>query len=294
MQDTDDKLSAVLTGMAVSAAAHVVRMSNDTQDRIDRQRDDLDGVSQQLRDLRTNGHLIRDMLPVVADLLSGVALARTEETTPSLLPSLQTINRPDLVSALTAAVDDFQWPPKPGDYTNNGYIKRAGELVSLGLILTYEEVRAFLHGLVLAGQPTKEAKTQAYLSASGLINAIIGKAWTAAQWRATWERLFGATPHTNAPTVTLLTTAVQMQVMPGARDTALVARFTVGVGGINAGTAVARVTFGTPWTNTPAVVAGTPWQSDAVTNAEYTLTTRQAYNPGDIVVVPVVVGSCDG
>lgn len=292
---TDDKLSATLTGMAVSAAMHVIRTGNDAADRLDRNRDDIDALRARLREMETNGHWIRDSSAPVADVLGGVALAREEETTPSLLPSIQKFSRPDLLSALQASIGDFTWPPRGGEYNDAGYIKKAGELVSLGLILTYEEVRAFLHGLVLNSQPDKEVKVTIFNSASALIAAIAKrKTWTWAAWTATWERLFGGQPHLTVPSISGIAAQIAAPSLgTGSKDHGLVAKITINAN-LNAGSQVAKITFGTPFTNPPVVVAGGPWETASVTEKDFILVNRVAFIQGDVLQVPVVVGSTDG
>jgi hypothetical protein len=164
----DEKLSAVLTGLIGVTAVNVIRRDDDNNNRIRNQQDDLDSLSRRFRDFSSNGHILRQFMPTVADLLAGTALARSSEQAATLLPTLSSVSRPDLLSSMASAVKAFTWPPVEGEYTSNGYITKAGELTSLGLVLTYEEVRAFLHGLVLSSSPSTEAKGQAYGAASGL------------------------------------------------------------------------------------------------------------------------------
>ena len=291
---TDDKLSAMLTGLATTAAVHFLRRDSDNQDRLNRSRDDIDALQRRIQDMQSNGHWLRDSSAVVADLLSGVALARSEESTPTVLPNLSQITRPQLITALQAGIGNFAWPPKEGEYTTNGYIEKAGELVSLGLILTFEEVRAFLHGLVLDAQPTTEQKITTFYAASELVRAIVAKNFSRAQWKATWERLFGPQPHAAAPAVVQTLPNVTAQLLTGAKDSALVVKITVGAGGINAGTQVAKVTFGTSYTNVPAVIPGGPFRAEPATPQDFILMSTQAFNAGDVVNIPVIVGSTDG
>lgn len=292
---TDDKLSATLTGMAVSAAMHVVRAGNEQADRLDRNRDDIDALRSRLREMESNGHWIRDSSAPVADVLGGIALAREEETTPTILPSIQKFSRPDLLSALQAGIGDFTWPPKGGEYTSQGYIKKAGELVSLGLIVTYEEVRAFLHGLVLSAQPDKDTKITIFNCASALMAAIAKrKTWSWQAWTGTWERLFGGQAHTTAPTVSGLAAMIAAPSLgTGSKDHGLIVKITVNAA-LNAGTQVVKVTFGTPFTNPPVVVAGGQWNAESVTEKDFILVNRVAFIQGDVQLVPVVVGSTDG
>lgn len=291
---TDDNLSAMLTGMATSAAAHLLRRDTDTQNRIDQQRDDIYDLTRRLRDLMSNGHLIRDSYPVVADVLSGIALARSVESTATLLPSLDQINRPALINILQSAISNFSWPPKEGEYTSNGYIQKAGELVSLGLILTYEEVRAFLHGLVLDGSPTQAQKLQVFFAAAGLVRATADRSFSQQGWRAVWDRLFGPAPHPNAPTVATLIPAAAVQTLAGARDSAMVVTLVVGAGGINAGVGIAKVTFGTKYTNVPAVIIGGPFRAESINNQDFVIMTTQGFAPGETATLSIIVGSTDG
>lgn len=289
----DDKLSAMLTGLASTWVYHWSRSDRNTQDRIDQHRNDLDAIGRRMNELLGNGHILRDSSPVVADLLSGVAMSRSEEQLPSLLPSLETISRPQLTNLLASAVANFQWPPKAGEYTPQGYIKKAGELVSLGLSLTFEEVRAFVLGLVLDSSPTSDQKLQLLYAARGLARAIIQRQSTEGGWRALWDRVFGPLPHGAAPTVATAQPNVTLQLLTGARDSAMVIRATIGAGGTNAGAEIVQVTFGTSYNNVPAVVSSPIFNVNA--NAvEFRLIARQGFAPGDVVIIPVVVGSTDG
>lgn len=291
---TDDKLSAMLTGLATSTAFHFLRRDTDNQNRLDRSRDDIDALQRRIQDMASNGHWLRASSAVVADLLSGVALARSEETTPTVLPNLSTINRPQLINALQSGIGNFAWPPKEGEYTANGYIEKAGELVSLGLILTFEEVRAFIHGLVLDNAPTQAEKISAFNAAAELIRAIVNRNFSRQQWKVTWERLFGPVPHAVAPVIGQTLPNVTAQALTGAKDSALVVKVTIGAGGINAGAQVAKVTFGTAYTNVPAVIVGGPFRAELVTAQDFVIIATQAFNAGDVANVSVIVGSTDG
>lgn len=293
MTETEDKLGAALTGMAVSAALHMVRQGRDATDRIDRNRDDLDALRLQVRDWLANGHVLRDTMPPVADFLSGIALSREQEPAPTLLPNFTKYSRPDLVSALQVAVPDFTWPPRQGEYTENGYIKKAGELVSLGVIVTYEEIRAILHGFVLQQQPNTEQKRALFFAANTLAAALAARvSWTHVQWRAKWEQIFGPAPHVEAPKVTAQVQTIGSQVVV-AKDTAMVIKLTASAV-VNAGTTVVKVTFGQKFTNVPAVIAGSVFYAEQVTEEGFVLINRTALAQGDVSTVPIVVGSTDG
>lgn len=292
MHGDSDKLSAALTGIAVSAAAHVIRRDDDNTNRLRQNEDDIDSINRRLASLINNGHIVREMLPIVADYLSGVAVARAQESQPTLVPTFAQISRPDLVSLMTAAVKDFQWPPKTGNYTPQGYITNVGEMTSQGLINTYEEFRAFCHGLILPSAPTGDNKLQAFFAASGLMRSIIKQAFTQLEWEALWTRLFKAAQHAATPSITLLTNAATVTIGAGANDLALNIKLSFSAV-VNAGTQVLKVTFGKKFTNTPAVIAGGPWDTLNVSDSEFILATRIGYNANESATVSVIVGSCD-
>lgn len=298
MEDSE-KLSATLTGIAVGAAAHLVRQQSQTDDRIDRNRDDVTATRRELREFKSNGHIVRDTMPTVADLLSGVAMAHSESATPTLLPNLNTVSRPALLSLIQSAVADFKWPPSEGTYSENGYITKAGELTSLGLVLTYEEVRAFLHGLVLGSAPSQAQKLQTLFASSGLIQAITEQSYTAAQWVTIWKSLLGGGVQTTpAPTITSQPGPFTAILLNGAKNEAMNIKVTV-TGNINSGTPIAKIKFGTngvtpAYSNIPAVVVGSGlFQIDNLNNLEFTLTNRVAFVNGDTPIPAIVVGSCD-
>lgn len=294
MED-NEKLSATLTGIAVGAAAHLVRQQSQTDDRIDRNRDDVNATRRELRDFKANGHIVRDTMPTVADFLSGIALAHSEASSPSLLPNMSTLARPDLVTMIQSAVPDFTWPPSEGTYHQNGYISKAGELTSLGLVLTYEEVRAFLLGLALATAPNQAGKAQANFASSGLIQAIVAQNYTAAQWVTLWKSLLGTGPQNiPAPTITPQVGPFTATFGPGAKNDAM--RVLVNVtGNVNANTPIAKIKFGgAGYTNIPAVVVGSAvFQIDNANNQEFFLVNRVGFVNGDAPIASIVVGSCD-
>lgn len=292
MDQDSDKLSAALTGIAVAAASHVIRANNDTNDRLDSTQADTRALRRELRELKSNGHIVRDTLPHVADLLSGIALATQESPQATLLPNLSTVSRPSLISMLTSAVTNFQWPPKPGSYTSNGYIEAAGELTSLGLIFTFEEVRAFLHGLVGSASPDGPAKLQTFYSAQGLAQAIISKSYSATQWIAIWKSVLSGGGQPGTPMLTVLSGPHTASFLTGARVNAMNVKFTV-TGAINAGTPLAKVAF-PPMVNVPAVVVSSGvFQIDNVTGSEFTITNRVGLNNGDTPTAAILLGSCD-
>ena len=84
------------------------------------------------------------------DAQVGLSIASQQQTTPSVVPSSAPSTRPDLTTSMESGVADLSWPPQPGEYTDRGLVKQAGELTASFLAMTYEEVRAFVLGLTRA------------------------------------------------------------------------------------------------------------------------------------------------
>lgn len=293
-------LQAALTGIALSVGANWYRTAQDTNDRLSSSQDDIDGVRRAFRDHVANGHIQRQQLPVVADLLSGIAMARTQSQTPTFVPSLSTVTRPSLIALLTTAIPGFTWPPKEGTYTQSGMVQSAGELSSLGLVFTYEEVRAFLHGLVLNASPTPAQKLQTFYSANGLINAIVGlqSNFTQPEWVQIWKNIFGAAKSVKgAPTITA---AVGPFALTGqGRNEAVNLKVVATAAGVNAGTVLCTVKFGTDstgatgFTSIPAAVTGANFQIDSISTTQYVISNRVSIAANDTVTASVIVASVD-
>lgn len=67
----DEKLSAMLTGLIGVTAVNVIRRDDDNNNRIRNQQDDLDSLSRRFRDFSSNGHILRQFMPTVADPAGG-------------------------------------------------------------------------------------------------------------------------------------------------------------------------------------------------------------------------------
>lgn len=186
-----DQLSGALTGIAVAAAAHWARYDDDSQRRLRNVRMDAEEALDQIRQMQSHGEQIRSRLPVLMDAQVGIALANPQPAAPAIVPSTVPMSRPDLASQMETAVSDMSWPPEPGQYDDRGLIKQTGELTSLFLALTYEEVRAFLQGLPQSRSPGPEAKTQIFYAANALIAQLVGQKLTWQQYKDVWARLFG-------------------------------------------------------------------------------------------------------
>lgn len=63
----------------------------------------------------------------------------------------------DLASAAEQEIMGSSWPPPKGEYDETGRAPQAGEFLTLGLALTFEEVRGFFHDLVASSSPPRLA-----------------------------------------------------------------------------------------------------------------------------------------
>ena len=193
-----DQLSGALTGIAVAAAAHWARYDDDSQRRLRNVRLDTEEALDQIRQMQSHGEQIRSRLPVLMDAQVGIALANPQPAAPAIVPSTVPMSRPDLASQMETAVSDMSWPPEPGQYDDRGLIKQTGELTSLFLALTYEEVRAFVQGLPQSRSPAPEAKIQIFYAANALVAQLVGQKLTWQQYKDAWARLFGGSGTGNA------------------------------------------------------------------------------------------------
>lgn len=296
--DDNTSLQAAMTGVALSVAANWVRSNNDTNDRLDKSREDIDGIFRVLRDFIGNGHIIREMMPIVADFLSGLAMARTQTQAATLVPTLNRISRPDLLSLLNTAIPGFAWPPVEGKYTPQGMVQQTGEIASLGLVLTYEEVRAWLHGLVLPKSPTPEEKMQSFLSAQGFVQAIVKQKLTGEEWLGLWKFLFASAIKATKSAPVVTAGSGSFSITSSGRNEAMNVVVSA-TGNVNAGTQIATIKFGvdgngsTGFVRLPAIVTGGTWQIDGLSATQFVLTTRVALAANDVVTASILVGSTD-
>ena len=161
--DNEGSGSGAITGLVLAAAAQWSRQDDDTQNRIRALRHDARDALAQIRELNSRGEVIRGRLPTVMDALTGLALANPVSPSANVLPTNVPHTRPQLVSIdptgpSTSAVEDMTWPPKPGNYDEEGLVRESGDLTTLFLAMSYEEVRATMQGLVQSRQPNKAQK----------------------------------------------------------------------------------------------------------------------------------------
>jgi hypothetical protein len=190
MHKNDDNLNGALTGMALAAATHWARHEDDTQRRLRNVRLDAEEALDLIREMQGRGEVVRSRLPTVMDAQVGLAIASPQPAVASVVPSTAPLSRPDLAAQMETAVSDMAWPPEPGQYDERGMVRQAGEMTSLFLSLTYEEIRAFLQGLAQSRPPSREAKVQIFYAANALVAQLGGQRLTWQQYKDAWARLF--------------------------------------------------------------------------------------------------------
>ena len=187
MSQTDNKMNGALAGLAISAAAYWARYDDDTQRRLRNFRADAEEALDLIRELQSRGEMIRSRLPIVNDAQIGLALANPTLISPTVIPSVSKLSRPELTSD---AASNLSWPPKTGTYDGKGNVSELGEMTALFLALTFEEPRAFLLGLTQAKSPSAEGKLQINMAAHEMIAVLAALKLTDEQYRAAWLRLF--------------------------------------------------------------------------------------------------------
>jgi len=260
MDELDNMLGA-LTGAGLAALTQWSRLDDTTQSKLRNVRADVRDVRDAFVDTQSYGEIIRLRLAVVQDLLSGVARASSTSAAPSPLPLPQSsLGRPDLCSGIEAAISGFSYPPRQGTYDARGNIVSLGELTTVGTALTFEEVRAALHGFVMCGGSTGSQRVEIYRAMNALVETVAGLSLSKAEFASAWARVFGPTdataaidPHTSAslpPSVTALNgvtiTQLPLNVQPRT-DAAHRFQVQIGGGGLGADQPFAQVTFGTPY-----------------------------------------------
>lgn len=284
MNNNDHTLTGALTGAAIAAAVGFARTDDETQRRLRHARTDATAALHQIRDFESRGEVLRLEMPVVQDCIAGLSIANQGTPVPSLTPSAVAQVRPDLAANMQVAVEDMQWPPKPGQYDERGLIIQVGELTALFTALTYEECRAFLQGLTQSKQPSDVQKVQTYFAANSLISVLYGLNLTWQQYADAWKRMFtgmtagggsAADPHhltSQPPTITSTDPGITSVVPLGApelagyplahanTDAANKWRITVASGGALAGVQLFSVAFGSSYFRMGASGQPVPYQ----------------------------------
>lgn len=195
----DTNLNGALTGLALAAATHWARYDEGTQRRLRDIRMDAEEALDLVRELQSHADSMRSRLPTVMDAQVGLSIASPQPAAAAVVPSTAPLSRPDLASQMEVAVADMKWPPEPGVYDDRGLVREAGELTSMFLALTYEEIRAFVQGLAQSRPPSREAKLQIFYAANALVAQLGEQRLSWAQHKERWARFFGNSTQPNGP-----------------------------------------------------------------------------------------------
>lgn len=317
MADELDTMLGSLTGAGLAALTQWSRLDDSTQTKIRNVRADVRDVRDAFVDTQSYGEMVRLRLAVVQDLISGIARASSTTAAPSPLPAPSTsVGRPDLCNGIEAAISGFSYPPRQGTYDGRGNIVALGELTTVGTALTFEEVRAALHGLVLCGGSTGAQRVEIYRAINALVETVAGLGLTKAQFADAWARVFAVSsaeaidPHMDPSRPPILAGSGGTVAFLGAppigsnpqTDAAHRVVFTCTVAAIPAETSVVSVTFGTAykWKRADGTVAAlTPVvhatsnlvsvRPKSVTSAGYSLAFNVGLSAGDTIEVMVSV-----
>lgn len=319
----DKTLEGELAGAAMAAAAGFARESDESQRKLRMAMDNAARALRELDELKNRSYTVRSLLPVVMDWDVGLSTGHVAAPMPTMTPSTAGIVRPNLAFAMAAAISDLKWPPKPGQFDDQGNIVALGEMATLSSAMGYEELRAFLLGLVQDKQPTPQQKVQIFAAANALVSVLYGLNLTGTDYTRLWERFFSDTIPTvmrgdrtaqrtesaagseaaSAPTASVLIEGVTSVVPLGLPDIAAypyehqntdrVSKWRVQVGAqIPAGSALCQVSFGaSPWLKN-----GKPYQPvvlcssallvvSAVSAKGFTVSAAKALNKGAVIDV---------
>lgn len=317
MADELDTMLGSLTGAGLAALTQWSRLDDSTQTKIRNVRADVRDVRDAFVDTQSYGEMVRLRLAVVQDLISGIARASSTTAAPSPLPAPSTsVGRPDLCNGIEAAISGFSYPPRQGTYDGRGNIVALGELTTVGTALTFEEVRAALHGLVLCGGSTGAQRVEIYRAINALVETVAGLGLTKAQFADAWARVFASTgtvaidPHLDPTKPPILAAVGGPSIAYSYHDPAnnpqtdAAQRIVIEVtgGAIAAETELVSVTFATPyrWKRssgatanfTPAIAINSSYKSWRVTSASSTgfrIACTNGLNAGDVAQLLISV-----
>lgn len=200
--ENDTELEGALTGALAALAANWVRADNNSQRLVLNARETAREAEQAIRALGNSGFIQRLSRPIVSDALGGLLLAEQRPDQPSVTPSLRQIRRIGLAHGMKQHIDGLRWPPKEGEYDENGLCKKPGDLVTLFLGKTYGESQAWELGLLQNDAPTREQREQIYYAANAMTEVLYGTKLTFEQFVEAWKRMFtgSSTPNPGTPT----------------------------------------------------------------------------------------------
>ena len=183
----NNNATGALSGALIAGLAHWSRYDDDQARRTRNLKLDLGEVRDTLREYLSRGEVIRSRMPPVQDAQVGLALATQVAPTSAVVPSVTKIGRPEIGED---AAYNLNWPPKTGQFDAQGNVSELGELSTLFLGLTYEELRAFLLGFLQSKSPSQVSKQQIFNASHQLSLELASLGLTPEEYRAAWHWLF--------------------------------------------------------------------------------------------------------
>ena len=288
------KSTAALAGLVTAGLVSWNQTDNDTRRKLRENRDDATDALDQIAAYKSSGEQVRGRLPVVMDAQIGLALANPSEVEPEILPTTTKLTRPAFDEE---SVSDLNWPPKTGTYDAKNRVSEIGEMTRTFLAMTFQEVRAFIEGLAQPKSPSQSGLLQINRAANQLVSVLSTLNLSAAQYAASWQKVFGASsttvsdPHLGTPVIGAPNGAnnvSSVSFVPSAvkNDRAMRIRITAGAGNISATTDIVSVTFASEWKDSsgnpiiPSLVASQGLFASGISSLGFTLQTDQGIGGG--------------
>ena len=288
------KATAAMAGLVAAGLASWDRIDNDTRRKLRENREDANDALDQIAAYKSSGEQVRGRLPIVMDAQIGLALANPAQISPEILPTTTKLTRPAFDEE---SVSDLNWPPKTGTYDAKNRVSEIGEMTRTFLAMTFQEVRAFIEGLAQSKSPTQAGLLQINRAANQLVSVLSTLNLSAAQYAASWQKVFGASsttvsdPHLGTPVIGAPNGAnnvSSVSFVPSAvkNDRAMRIRITAGAGNISATTDIVTVTFASEWKDSsgnpiiPSLVGSQGLFASGISSTGFTLQCQQSIPPG--------------
>jgi len=195
-----EEILGAMAGALVPVAVQWSRYDDQTQQRVRNTRYDLRDLRDAWQESQGWGGAVRSRLPIVMDWDTGLAMATSQQPTAQTIPTLPAGQlRPNLCSGAESFVSSMVWPPRAGMYDARQNVQQVGELSTTALAMTYEEVRAVIHGFVSCNGSTSAGRVQLYRSINALTDTVMSLNMTKAEFAARWAQLFGVPVSTIDP-----------------------------------------------------------------------------------------------
>lgn len=284
------KATAAMAGLVAAGLASWDRIDNDTRRKLRENREDANDALDQIAAYKSSGEQVRGRLPIVMDAQIGLALANPAQISPEILPTTTKLTRPAFDEE---SVSDLNWPPKTGTYDAKNRVSEIGEMTRTFLAMTFQEVRAFIEGLAQSKSPTQGGLLQINRAANQLVSVLSTLNLSAAQYAASWQKVFGASsttvsdPHLGTPVIGAPNGAnnvSSVSFVPSAvkNDRAMRIRITAGAGNISATTDIVSVTFASEWKDSngnpiiPSLVGSQGLFASGISSTGFTLQSEQS------------------